>query len=305
MGPPVPPQAIRSVYRAIARHCLRLNSDGRRILVETKSQFIRRRKGAKIGHVRAAYNLEAGLRDVCTGRMTLAALREKFTSNKKNEMEVNAEARYFLWRQHESRRLDDYNRVPQTPNDHQEVTRRSKIANLRANYLKARSLHGRNIVAVDTIFAPHWYKVYHDKQITEDEERRKNPRRVEIKSILRVGGALSLIRVQGIKMFPHGFRRHLQEVNRDWGKKMVKVSHQINIASGYVLEDASWIPWLEHLKSWRRNLVQQQREYSMKLQVQHQILVRRQQEMQRAWDWQHRRKRVPVKQPLRLKSLKQ
>lgn len=303
MGPLVPPQAVRSVYRAIARHCLRLNDDGLKILADTKAQFLRRRKAAKIGHVRAAYNLEASLRDVCLGRVTLNNLRQKFTTKQVPKMENNAEARYFLWRQHESRRLDNYNSAPMIANTREEVTRRSRIANMRARYLHARSLKGHNVAAVDTVFAPYWYKIGHYKHAKEDSDRRSRPRKVEIKSITRVGGELSLLRIQGIRLVPHGFRRHIKQLNNDWGKTYSEITRQLDVANDYLLEDPSWKPWVVFLKSWRRDFVRKQREYNMGLQVHRQILTRRQQELQRVYNWQHRRKELSVGQPLRLKKI--
>lgn len=204
-------QAVLGLYTNILRYSRRLDSSFSK---KISQQFRRHQKRGNIGHLHAGYRLEEQLRAVLQGKLQLDELKQQWKSSKQKPFEeANAVGRRRLWSLQPERAWDEFNYVQISPN-HSRISTRE--ANLRARYLKGHNITKENadFPVIDTVFAPLWQasKLSNTARV---RAQKSVPRKVSVHTVVRSGGELSVLRVQGQKPRAKGFVRHISKVFRE------------------------------------------------------------------------------------------
>lgn len=291
--------SVLGVFRTIIRHSrhiddARINSD-----LKFLKRLIKNKKTSKVSPrqvrngVKRLYQIEDGLRDVCLERCSIPKLREVWGRPTMEGIEKNQTSAVHLWLQHEERRFDKFNEPPaRGSTSFLRVDRGSKFAVAASEFRMANLLapkkHSKheNIqkkTAIETIFTP-YYKSLQDSP-------QKSPRSVEIRSIKRSAGSLSLIRVGGIPMRATGFRRHVEEVDTRFYDRFELLQKQIWLAQEYSKDEfdgEDMTDWIEHLNDELKRQKRKLNQLTQKLEVQRRILARRRAEMETLWAYRFR-----------------
>lgn len=284
--------AVKSLFRHISRHVRYLkNSELSQDLKFLKAQMrscspvapLRQRRQ----NILTLFNINKDLQSVEDEKLSIAQAREHWGVGIRasNSIERNQGGRVQAWQQHEARRFDKYNTMPNRNSPKfAEIDRRAKFSDNAARFAKIFGCQKESI-AVRTIFAPYW------KLSSQTKDAQIRPRPVEVRSIRRESGNLSLLRVRGIKMRAVGIRRHINEVDKKRFARIADLEFQKWLAMRYsedLLDGEEMEEWIRLLSAEIRNQKHAQYQAVMRFEVQRRILLRRRAELERDWDWRFR-----------------
>lgn len=202
--------AVLSVYRAIMRHSRRIDGS---LKSKIRKQFKRHKRSNKIGHLRAAYELEKDLRAVHEGELTVQQLIDRYKVAKTQTPEKNSTARRMIWALQPERVWDKFNYpAVVTPG----MKKAAQVANLRSRYIRFKNLADKDVdkSIIDVVFAPLWQDGRKHSAKQRSGGPHLSPRSVSIHTVTR-NGELSVLRVQGKNARHKGFRRHVERVSVD------------------------------------------------------------------------------------------
>lgn len=203
-------RAVLGVYMNLIRYSRMLDSS---LSKKISQQFRRHQRRGNTGHLRAGYRLEEQLREVLTGNLQLSELKRLWIPSKQEPPEeLNAVGRRRLWSLQPERAWDEFNSVQLSSKNSSVSTRE---ANLRARYMREHNIARENAdpVVIDTVFAPLWQGPSRSAA-APSITRHQNPPKVSIHTVVRSGGELSVLRVQGRKPRAKGFARHISKILR-------------------------------------------------------------------------------------------
>lgn len=131
------------------------------------------------------------------------------------------------------------------------------------------------------------------------------PRKVQVKSVSRSSGELSLLHVQGVRLPGRGFRKHIARVQPEFHSKLAAVNQQIAMAQLYVKEPelVDFGSWIAELRQYKKSLLDDRKQLLFALEVHRRILIRRRDELEREWAWKFRHSHQASEKPIRLESL--
>lgn len=291
--------SVLGVFRTITRHArhiddARIKSDLKFLKKSIKNKRISKVSARQVRTgVKRLYQIEAGLRDVCLGKCSISKLRELWGRSTMEGIEKNQTSAVHLWLQHEERRFDKFNAPPaRGSTKFFQVDRGAKFAVAASEFRIANSLASKKDAkhesvekrtAIETILTPYYKSLQNTPRIS--------PRSVEIRSIKRSAGSLSLIRVGGIPMRAVGFRRHVEEVDTRFYDRFEILQRQIWLAQQYSQDEfdgEDMTEWIDHLNDELKRQKHKLNQLTQKLEVQRRILARRRAEIETLWTYRFR-----------------
>lgn len=245
------------------------------------------------------------------------------TNNSGKPLERNQGGSRQLWLMHEARRFDEYNRPPpKNSYEYRRVQRKSYLTRISSMFLHEHGIKKEenkkilNTDAIKAILVTHWLKHKRpEKKLSE-----LKPRRVDLVSVKRRMGVVSLLRVAGIHCNVHGLKRILKVAETDLHAKLEDLDDQLKLAEAYSDDpldggsedgDVAMTEWMEQIKDAKRLMKLRINAVVDKLETDRKIMYMQRERVQMYWNYRHALqvehaaksvKRNPPK-PLTLRSL--
>lgn len=225
--------------------------------------------------------------------------------------ERNQHGKHHLWLLSKERRFDAYNSPPAPGSyEYRAVQRKATLANTVARFMQNQKLSvgDCNRAVVEAVLAPHWWQAQRSSRTV------LKPRRVDLVSVRRRMGILSLVRVNGMHQHRKGFRKIMALAEKDLYAVSAALDDQLEIAALYArdpFDGDDMSEWIGHLRSARQQVQRRISAVIDKLDISRRVLYMRRERTQAFWDFVHQRmlekrardRTLNPPQPLTLRNL--